>query len=129
MKHVLLILLLPSISMAHLSISDKVDVWEAAVEPYVEICKTESGVNPLYPERMKFLEFPDEKNFRCYMKCLYENMEVMDDTGVIDIAKFASQLTHGNVDLAEECKGQVREETDLCELAYKLLLCTVHFDS
>ncbi|XP_031328570.1 general odorant-binding protein 69a-like [Photinus pyralis] len=125
MKSILLALLIvPLISSLKVD-PEKIEWWESVIKPHVEKCKVETKVDPNFVDRMKFLEFPDEPNFRCFVKCLYTGIGVIDSEGRVNVEKVAEKLTFNSLEKAESCKRKAEAKRDSCERPYRLLLCIV----
>ncbi|KAB0794401.1 hypothetical protein PPYR_01524 [Photinus pyralis] len=122
---VLFTLLLVSMTAAINVSPEKIEKWENAIQPHVEKCKLESNVDPVYADRMKYLEFPKDQKFYCYMKCLYNEAGVIDAEGHVNVEELAKKFSFGNLEAAKKCEDKVETEKRLCEQAYELLLCTV----
>ncbi|KAK5647214.1 hypothetical protein RI129_002106 [Pyrocoelia pectoralis] len=108
---------------------EKIAWWESVIKPYVEKCTSETNVDRVYVEGMQVLEFPNEDKFRCYVKCLYQNIGVLDSKGNINVNEVSKKLTFNHLDQAEFCKMRSLPHSNLCERAYQLLLCIVSFAS
>ncbi|XP_031329133.1 general odorant-binding protein 83a-like [Photinus pyralis] len=114
-----------SISVAVKITPDIIESWEATIAPYVEKCKAESNVNSRHVEKLKFLEFAEEKEFFCYVKCLYKNIEFIDKNGNINIDQIVKLSI--DIDIATKCKERAEPEGDECRKAFILLTCIVDY--
>ncbi|KAF5271689.1 hypothetical protein FQA39_LY08012 [Lamprigera yunnana] len=102
-------------------IEDKQAQWENMVAPHRTKCIAESGVNDDEATTcFKNNTFPDNHEFKCYLKCIQVQLGFMDVDGNFNVDTAASVALDGDKKIAEEC---ISEEADSCTKAYNYALC------
>lgn len=93
-------------------------------------CIKESGISiEAVQNAEETAKIPEDKRFRCYLKCSFLSSNLMDQTGVINMDTLQSLLKTSNpafIDKVEKnCKKPV-ESDDLCETATTTCICILH---
>ncbi|KAJ1528312.1 hypothetical protein ONE63_006734 [Megalurothrips usitatus] len=57
-----------------------------------EACMGETGVDAAALDGCLSGNFPDDPKLKCYMKCVYQQMTVMDDDGMVDADMMLTML-------------------------------------
>ncbi|XP_034238292.1 general odorant-binding protein 83a-like [Thrips palmi] len=88
-------------------------------------CMEETGVAEATIEACKTGNFADDPKLRCYLKCVYQQMTVMDDDGMVDADMMVTMLPEEIQAKAEPilqvCKAV--NGADACENAMQFNKC------
>ncbi|KAF5284315.1 hypothetical protein FQA39_LY04608 [Lamprigera yunnana] len=104
---------------------EMIEKWDKIIEPHRQKCVEESNVDANEAKNfMKADTIPQDKSFKCYLKCLMLQLGLMDDAGKInaeEIKKLDPEADAG----ADECL-KIGSDPDICESAFKYTACTLH---
>ncbi|KAF5296428.1 hypothetical protein FQR65_LT01415 [Abscondita terminalis] len=98
--------------------------WNKLVEPFRNECMSETGADEL--DTLNFflnMKFPEKSSFKCYIKCLYLRLNMMDENGVVNVEEIASQVVGVDFEMVKGCYLGLRNVTDHCEKAYSGIMC------
>lgn len=90
---------------------------------FVEPCVKESNANPAAVEKLiRNSEFSDDKNLKCFIKCLYTKAGVMSDDGKFSAEELKKTLEDGDSpDVINKCKDL--KGSDNCDTAFLVSKC------
>nr|WBW64300.1 OBP4 [Frankliniella intonsa] len=82
-------------------------------------CMAETGVDEATIDACKSGQFADDPKLKCYLKCTYQQMTVMDDDGAVDADMMLSMLPEGIQPKAEPILNACKDlrGTDACDNA------------
>ncbi|KAF5279588.1 hypothetical protein FQA39_LY18266 [Lamprigera yunnana] len=98
--------------------------WDKVLSKYKIECIKESGVNR--DDAMdieKLLTFPDYQNFKCYIKCLQQNLNCLDTEGNFNEQTIQKLFVSTNEEMVHKCVQETSNENDICKKAYNLAKC------
>ncbi|KAK4877448.1 hypothetical protein RN001_009954 [Aquatica leii] len=111
--------------------------WIKVSEPYRTACICESGVNPTAAfKSIMNTEVPNNPCLKCYYKCLYVKMNLMEQTtGALIEKEFVRQVEGCTSEVFKKCNEKTKNEVDLLKLTVclsflfvanaKLFLCNI----
>ncbi|KAB0797580.1 hypothetical protein PPYR_08573 [Photinus pyralis] len=101
-----------------------IDDWNAVQNPHREKCVNLTKIDPSLPERLLTeMHVPDDDGFKCYLKCVLENVKVIVGND-IDVDTL-SAVVHMTRDLSEKCANATRSESDACRKSFILTGCVL----
>ncbi|KAI7815680.1 pheromone binding protein [Rhyzopertha dominica] len=101
------------------------DEMEELIAMLHNTCQEKSGVADDILARGMAKEFPDDQNFKCYIKCFMAEMAVIDDDGIIDVDAAVALLPD---DIRPKLEGPMRKcgsktGVDACDNAFLTYKC------
>ncbi|KAK4877451.1 hypothetical protein RN001_009957 [Aquatica leii] len=102
--------------------------WIKASEPYRSPCICESGVNPTAAfKSIMNTEVTNNPCLKCYYKCLFVKMNLMEQTtGALIEKEFVRQVEGCTSEVFKKCNEKTKNEIDLCKKSFDTYLCIVH---
>ncbi|KAF5297543.1 hypothetical protein FQR65_LT09974 [Abscondita terminalis] len=108
-----------------LNLEKLVNDFEDVVDKEARDCYGEFNLNrAMLDEKLKALEFPNDRNFKCFYHCIITHLNVFDKDGNMVIEKVKNYF-----DVEEEVQKRVFDnckdiqEEDGCEKFYQMALC------
>ncbi|XP_031345822.1 uncharacterized protein LOC116172703 [Photinus pyralis] len=100
--------------------------WENYHIPYFDECVEETGVDPMIPRLMfRQVNLPDEEDFHCYMKCIFERNNWMTSDGEDINYETLAEAVHVTPELIETCRTVADLESEICRKVYLVTKCAV----
>ncbi|XP_052862705.1 general odorant-binding protein 99a-like isoform X1 [Anopheles cruzii] len=90
-------------------------------------CVKSLGVSDELVEKYKSWNFPEDDTTQCYIKCIFNKMQLFDDTNGPNVENLVQQLAHGRD--AEEVRGEINKCTgsntdgNICHWAFRGFQC------
>ncbi|KAF5282226.1 hypothetical protein FQA39_LY17670 [Lamprigera yunnana] len=95
---------------------DTVENWNQLYARNFEKCVKESGVDETEAKNVfETLKFPEDRNFKCYVKCQMLSLDFINSKGEPNAQKLISEAKNVNEKVIKECQEQASLETDLCD--------------
>ncbi|KAF5279595.1 hypothetical protein FQA39_LY18273 [Lamprigera yunnana] len=98
--------------------------WNTVLSVHKIKCIKESGVNK--DDAMdieKTLTFPDYRKFQCYIKCLQENLNILDTKGNFNEQTVEKLFVATNENMIHKCVQETSNENNNCKMAYDFAKC------
>ncbi|KAK4879399.1 hypothetical protein RN001_007545 [Aquatica leii] len=109
----------PSLAMS----SSVFQAWYKSINPVVEECISETGVDAKTARKLFEIILPDEGEVRCFVKCLDTKLGFLRPDGSFDKAVMMEKLDHLTPEIAVECVDKFEAEPDSCLKSYKASTC------
>ncbi|KAF5279593.1 hypothetical protein FQA39_LY18271 [Lamprigera yunnana] len=91
--------------------------WDNVISKHKTDCIKESGVEDVFAlELEKYLTFPDDQNFKCYVKCIQQNLNVVDSQGNFNAQTVEKLFIGAKKEMAHKCIQEVTNEKDICKI-------------
>ncbi|XP_076173395.1 uncharacterized protein LOC143149709 [Ptiloglossa arizonensis] len=104
------------------------------MEDHIEPCATENNISPAEISKLDDidLENDDRIKFGCMKACIMKRLGVMDDSNIKPenfqelLEKVFSEpdMVASQAKLANECAEEVKEKTNVCEIAFDFARCS-----
>ncbi|KAK6642898.1 hypothetical protein RUM43_004400 [Polyplax serrata] len=91
-----------------------------------EVCVDETELPESILDGLKKAKISDDPRAKCYIKCMMRQLQSLNEDGVLDVELIEATMPdelkkHGGVETVKKC-SHIKED-DMCETAYKLILC------
>ncbi|KAF5285180.1 hypothetical protein FQA39_LY16747 [Lamprigera yunnana] len=101
--------------------------WNKMLNTHRSECIKESGVNREDAiDIQRTITFPNDKNFKCYLKCQVQRLNMLDSEGNFDIPVILKTVAGTTEQINNKCLQEVSNENDLCNKAYDAAKCTTN---
>ncbi|KAF5279797.1 hypothetical protein FQR65_LT03328 [Abscondita terminalis] len=102
--------------------------WLALFEPHLSECICESKVNPILAFKSIInTEVSSNPCLKCFYKCLYFKLNIMDATnGEFIENEMYRQIDGLTTDIFKKCDIETKNEADLCKKSFDMYMCVVH---
>ncbi|KAF5271679.1 hypothetical protein FQA39_LY08002 [Lamprigera yunnana] len=100
--------------------------WDKVISKHKVKCIKESGVNKdvgMDPE--KYMIFPNDQNFKCYVKCVQQNLNILDTEGNFNVQTVEKLYTGASKEMTHKCLQETLNEKDICKKAYDFIKCMI----
>ncbi|KAF5285033.1 hypothetical protein FQR65_LT02345 [Abscondita terminalis] len=102
---------------------DIIQHWDQLLNIYKNECINESGVkSEMVINVVELLKLPNDRNYKCFLKCLYERLGLLSNDGIFNLQSMAKKVKAADVDLVEQTMNLLPEIGDNCEKAYQFAL-------
>ncbi|KAK5640225.1 hypothetical protein RI129_011036 [Pyrocoelia pectoralis] len=75
----------------------------------------------------RLYEFPDKRNFKCFMDCLYKGFNLINKDGTINRDELVKGFEKVSNEMIEYCNARIVTKTDDCERIHEFADCLVHY--
>ncbi|KAF5282224.1 hypothetical protein FQA39_LY17668 [Lamprigera yunnana] len=97
-------------------ILETVESWNQLLARNFEKCVKESGVDETEAKNVfETLKFPEDRNFKCYIKCQMLSLDLFNSKGEPNVQKLISEVKNLTEKVIKENQEQASLETDLCD--------------
>ncbi|KAF5282223.1 hypothetical protein FQA39_LY17667 [Lamprigera yunnana] len=109
-------------AFVHQDVFDTVQKWNKLFDQNFEKCVKESGVDETEAKNLfKTLKFPEDRNFKCYVKCQMLSLGFFNSKGEVNIQNLISQAKNVDEKSVKEAVEVASAETDLCDKLFAYL--------
>ncbi|KAF5303261.1 hypothetical protein FQA39_LY10000 [Lamprigera yunnana] len=107
-------------------IPQRVSKWDEFTAPVVEKCMKESNTAlSLVEEISKIRKVPNDANFGCFLKCVYEYLKLFNANNEFDKQTLMDTFFYIDENIADTCIKEASSGTDLCRKSYLMGDCVV----
>ncbi|KAF5292246.1 hypothetical protein FQA39_LY14061 [Lamprigera yunnana] len=100
------------------------DTWGKIFQPNRNECIKLSGASDSSIDAMFItLEFPDNYNIKCYFRCQYTKLNLIDDKGNFNLPVIFEYVSADETDIIKECAIVANQKSDVCEKVYAFAEC------
>ncbi|KAF5271058.1 hypothetical protein FQR65_LT00477 [Abscondita terminalis] len=94
---------------------DVKNIWKNLTDPYQNVCLGHSPINSVHSEVMiKNAYVGNSKSFGCYLKCVFEKIDVLKPDGEFDVHAILDKLPYMTENITQKCIDEGKGETDGC---------------
>ncbi|KAF5285303.1 hypothetical protein FQA39_LY04402 [Lamprigera yunnana] len=126
-RKVIIMLTILTLNVSCKKIDKKIlDRWHELISPHQIHCIKESNVQREDIDQLvKLGEISDTPSNGCYLKCLYEKLNLLDVNKQFDRKVIRSKFFYVDEKLADKCIKEVADEKDLCRKSYLMGRCVI----
>ncbi|KAK5646129.1 hypothetical protein RI129_004593 [Pyrocoelia pectoralis] len=103
-----------------------IQIWNNIAKDNYQKCAEEFNIDlDLAENYLSYLHFPDEKQFQCFLRCQYNDANLLTSEGYFDHAMVVDQVHFLTHEIAEKCIQEAHQVTDYCERSYYAGTCSI----
>ncbi|KAF5271680.1 hypothetical protein FQA39_LY08003 [Lamprigera yunnana] len=73
----------------------------------------------------KYMIFPNDQNFKCYVECVQQNLNTLDTEGNFNVQTVEKLFTGTSKEMTHKCLQEIPNEKDICKKAYDFIKCII----
>ncbi|KAF5304743.1 hypothetical protein FQA39_LY09520 [Lamprigera yunnana] len=103
------------------------DAWSTLSTPFYNKCMCKTGVNTtLASGYINNIKCTSDRNFKCFIKCIFTNIGLMDTFGVLQQSVWMEKVAGVTPAIYQKCNGVFCGDTDICDIAYEFYECITY---